>query len=142
MTITKEQILEEARIYRSLSNDISDSWNKVLKWKHISQLELSRRSGISDRTINSIVCAQNNGRLECIVLMCLAANLPSEISEHLIKLSGHVLIMSNENHVMYSYLLKHKYSESLPEIRQFLYEIGSELYLKFPTETEIQKETF
>ncbi len=137
MTITKEQILEEARIYRSLSNDVSDSWNKVLKWKHISQLELSRRSSVTDRTINAIVCGQSNGRLECVVLLCLAANLPYEISEHLIRLSGHALIMSNEDHIMYSFLLKHKYAESLPEIRHFLYEIGSELYLKFPAETEI-----
>lgn len=137
MTITKEQILEEARIYRSLSNDISDSWNKVLKWKHISQIELSRRTGITNRTINSIVSGQSIGRLECIVLMCLAANLPCEISEHLIRLSGHALIMSNEDHIMYSYLIKHKHTESLSEIRQFLYEIGSDLYLKIPFEAEI-----
>jgi len=132
MTITKEQILEEARIYRSLSNDISDSWNKVLQWKHISQAELSRRTGITEKTITTTIKGQRIVTLENVVLLCLAINLPSEISEHLIRISGHTLVMSNDEHAIYNYLLRNKNSESLSEIRQFLSEIGSELYLKFP----------
>ena len=135
MTITKEQILEEARIYRSLTNDISDSWDKVLKWKKISQAELSRRTGLTERTITTTVTGQRIASLDNIVLLCLAANLPSDISEHLIRLSGHALIMSNEEHVIYNYLLKNMYTESLSEIRQFLYDIGSETFLKFPSNT-------
>ncbi|MBR2553774.1 MAG: helix-turn-helix domain-containing protein [Aeriscardovia sp.] len=135
MTITKEQILEEARIYRSLSNDISDSWDKVLKWKKMSQAELSRRTGLTERTITTTVTGQRIASLDNIVLLCLAANLPSDISGHLIRLSGHALIMSNEEHVIYNYLLKNMYTESLSEIRQFLYDIGSETYLKFPSNT-------
>ena len=135
MTITKEQILEEARIYRSLSNDISDSWDKVLKWKKMSQAELSRRTGLTERTITTTVTGQRIASLDNIVLLCLAANLPSDISGHLIRLSGHALIMSNEEHVIYNYLLKNMYTESLSEIRQFLYDIGSGTYLKLPSNT-------
>lgn len=135
MTITREQILEEARIYRSLTNDISESWDKVLKWKKISQAELSRRTGLTERTITTTVTGQRIASLDNIVLLCLAANLPSDISGHLIRLSGHALIMSNEEHVIYNYLLKNMYTESLSEIRQFLYDIGSETYLKFPSNT-------
>ena len=135
MTITREQILEEARIYRSLTNDISESWDKVLKWKKISQAELSRRTGLTERTITTTVTGQRIASLDNIVLLCLAANLPSDISGHLIRLSGHALIMSNEEHVIYNYLLKNMYKESLSEIRQFLYDIGSETYLKFPSNT-------
>ena len=135
MTITKEQILEEAMIYRSLTNDISESWDKVLKWKKISQAELSRRTGLTERTITTTVTGQRIASLDNIVLLCLAANLPSDISGHLIRLSGHALIMSNEEHVIYNYLLKNMYTESLSEIRQFLYDIGSETYLKFPSNT-------
>ena len=135
MTITREQILEEARIYRSLTNDISESWDKVLKWKKISQAELSRRTGLTERTITTTVTGQRIASLDNIVLLCLAANIPSDISGHLIRLSGHALIMSNEEHVIYNYLLKNMYKESLSEIRQFLYDIGSETYLKFPSNT-------
>lgn len=135
MTITREQILEEARIYRSLTNDISESWDKVLKWKKISQAELSRRTGLTERTITTTVTGQRIASLDNIVLLCLAANLPSDISGHLIRLSGHALIMSNEEHVIYNYLLKNMYTESLSKIRQFLYDIGSETYLKFPSNT-------
>ncbi len=135
MTITKEQILEEAMIYRSLTNDISESWDKVLKWKKISQAELSRRTGLTERTITTTVTGQRIASLDNIVLLCLAANLPSDISGHLIRLSGHALIMSNEEHVIYNYLLKNMYTESLSEIRQFLYDIGSETFLKFPSNT-------
>ncbi len=135
MTITREQILEEARIYRSLTNDISESWDKVLKWKKMSQAELSRRTGLTERTITTTVTGQRIASLDNIVLLCLAANLPSDISGHLIRLSGHALIMSNEEHVIYNYLLKNMYTESLSEIRQFLYDIGSETYLKFPSNT-------
>jgi hypothetical protein len=125
LTITREQILEEARIYRSLTNDISESWDKVLKWKKISQAELSRRTGLTERTITTTVTGQRIASLDNIVVLCLAANLPSDISGHLIRLSGHALIMSNEEHVIYNYLLKNMYTESLSEIRQFLYDIGS-----------------
>lgn len=93
-------------IYRSLTNDISESWDKVLKWKKISQAELSRRTGLTERTITTTVTGQRIASLDNIVLLCLAANLPSDISEHLIRLSGHALIMSNEEHVIYNYLLK------------------------------------
>ena len=135
MTITKEQILEEAKIYRSLTNDIADSWHKVLQWKHISQAELSRRTGITERTVTTTIKGQRIVTLENVVLLCLAINLPSEISEHLISLSGHALVLSNEDHIIYNYLLRNKYSESLSDIRQFLIDIGSELYIKFPADT-------
>ena len=134
MTFTKKQILEEAKLYRSLSNDIAESWNKVLKWKKISQAEISRRTGMTEKSIHFIVTGQRIGSIDNLVLMCLAANLPSKISEHLIRLSGHSLSMVNEDHIIYDYLLRYKYSESLIEIRQFLIEIESDLYLKIPFE--------
>ncbi|SCW67410.1 Helix-turn-helix [Ruminococcaceae bacterium YRB3002] len=128
----KEQILEEARIYRTLSNDLKDSWLKVLRWRKISQAELSRRTGLSERTISQIINGERIGTIDSIVMMCLASNLPGDISEQLIKLSGNVLLMTNEDHVMYKYVLWQKYELSLAEIRQFLYEIGAEIYMKFP----------
>ena len=133
--ITKEQLLEQASIYSSLTNDISDSWHIVLRWKHISQAELSRRTGITERTITTTITGQRTAALENVVLLCLAAHLPSEISEHLLKVSGYVLTSTSEEHVIYNYLLRNKYMESLSDIRMFLYELGSDSYLIFPSDT-------
>ena len=128
----KEQILEEARIYRTLSNDLKDSWIKVLKWKKLSQAELSRRTEISERTISQIINGERIGTVDSIVMMCLAANIPGDISEHLIRLSGNNLLLTNEDHIMYRYVLQNRYNSSLSDIRQFLFDIGSETYIKFP----------
>ena len=128
----KEQILEEARIYRTLSNDLKDSWSKVLKWKKLSQAELSRRTEISERTISQIINGERIGTVDSIVMMCLAANIPGDISEHLIRLSGNILLLTNEDHIMYRYVLQNRYNSSLSDIRQFLFNIGSETYIKFP----------
>ncbi len=133
--MTRKQIFEEAEIYCLLTNNITDSWHKVLKWKGVSQAEVSRRTNISERTIGLIINGERKGDIDTVVLMCLAIHIPFEISEHLLRLSGHVLMMSNEDHVVYNYLLRHKYSESLPEMREFLREIGADAYNKFPSAT-------
>ena len=134
--ITKEQILEEAKIYRSLSNDITDSWNKVLKWRHISKARLSRITGISEKTIGYIINGQKSGSIDNVVLMCLGANLPGEISEHLLRLSGYTFLFHNEDQIIYHHLIWYKHNESLPEIHNYLQEIGSDNYLFFPAITE------
>ena len=131
-----EQILEAAAVYRSLTNDITDSWRKVLKWKNISQAELSRRTAISEKSIGYIITGKKNASLDSIVFMCIGANLPSEISEHMLYLSGYRLTLSDEENAIFSYILKNMYTKSLPEIREFLHEIGSDIYLKLPAYTD------
>ena len=130
-----EQILEAAAVYRSLTNDITDSWRKVLKWKNISQAELSRRTAISEKSIGYIITGKKNASLDSIVFMCIGANLPSEISEHMLYLSGYRLTLSDEENAIFSYILRNMYKKSLPEIREFLHEIGSDIYLKLPAYT-------
>lgn len=132
---TLEQILEAAAVYRSLSNDITDSWRKVLKWKNISQAELSRRTGISEKSIGYIITGKKNASIDSIVFMCIGANLPSEISEHMLYLSGYRLTLSDEENAIFSYILRNMYTKSLPDIREFLHEIGSDFYLKLPAYT-------
>lgn len=133
---TLEQILEAAAVYRSLSNDITDSWRKVLKWKNISQAELSRRTGISEKSIGYIITGKKNASIDSIVFMCIGANLPSEISEHMLYLSGYRLTLSDEENAIFSYILRNMYTKSLPDIREFLHEIGSDIYLKLPAYTD------
>ena len=133
---TTEQSIEEAKIYCLLTNDLTDSWKTVLKWKGISQAELSRRTGLTRRTINSYIRGKKNSKLEYIVLMCLAANLPGEISEKILHLSGHSLVLSKRDHVIFNHLLRHRYNESLSEIRDFLIASGEKIYKIFPADSQ------
>ena len=130
----RAKILETAEVFRSLSNDIPDCWDKILNWKKITRAELSRRTGITEKSISLIMSGQRIPTTDTIVLLCLAANIPSELSEHIMRISGRVLLMNTEEQVMYGYLLKHMYDKSFPEIREFLREIGSDVYLKIPCE--------
>ena len=133
---TNEHIFEEARIYCLLTNDLTDSWKTVLKWKGISQAELSRRTGLTRRTINSYIRGKKNSKLEYVVLMCLAVHLPGEISEIILNLSGHSLVLSKRDHIIFNHLLRHKYNESLSEIRDFLLDSGEKIYKIFPADSQ------
>ncbi len=135
--MTKDEILSEGRIYCSLTNDLTQSWKMVLDWRHISQASLSRRIGISERTISLIVQGKRKGEVETIVLMCLGANLPYLISSHIMSLSGINLVPSREDHCIFLHLLQTHYKDSIPSIRDYLLEIGSDLYMIFPVKDEM-----
>lgn len=126
------EALEEAGILKELNSDITSSWKTVLRWKNITQAELSRRTGITECSISLIISGQRMGTVDNIVLMCLAMNVPLEISLHLLRLSGHVLVLNNERNVIYNYLLKYRYKEPLSEIKKFLEDSGSDFYMKIP----------
>lgn len=126
------EALEEAGILKELNSDITSSWKTVLRWKNITQAELSRRTGITECSISLIIAGQRMGTVDNIVLMCLAMNVPLEISLHLLRISGHVLVLNNERNVIYNYLLKYRYKEPLSEIKTFLEDSGSDFYMKIP----------
>ena len=121
-----DTVMEEARVMESLTNNYTQSWRTVLKWRCISQAELSRRTMISEKTIGNIINGTTQGTLNNVVLMCLGAQLPWTISEHLINLSGHRLRLNEENHILYRFVLTHMYSKSITEIQSFLQEQGAE----------------
>jgi len=51
-------------------------------------------------------------------------------------LSGYRLTLSDEENAIFNYILRNMYTKSLPEIREFLHEIGSDIYLKLPAYTD------
>lgn len=82
-------VLGETKMLRMLPNDYTEAWKKLLSWKGISQAELHRRTLIPEKTIGNIINGRNIGSIDNVVLMCLAANLPWDMSRYLIDRSGH-----------------------------------------------------
>lgn len=120
-----DTVMEEARVLDGLSNNYTKAWKELLKWRGISQAELSRRTTITEKTIGNIINGETIGTINNVVLMCLAANLPWDMSDYLIKRSGHQLLYNNDDHNWYRFVLKHMYPKSIPEIQAFLQEQGA-----------------
>lgn len=122
--LIKDIVLEEARVLNSLPNDYSQAWKQVLKWRKISNAELSRRITVSEKTIGKIINRKSDGELSTIILMCLGANLPYEISKYIIERSPHKLNLTKDDHIMYRHVLQTMYTKTVPEIQTFLQEQG------------------
>jgi transcriptional regulator with XRE-family HTH domain len=120
-----DTVMEEARVLDGLSNNYTKAWKELLKWRGISQAELSRRTTITEKTIGNIINGETIGTINNVVLMCLAANLPWDMSDYLIQRSGHQLLYNNDDHNWYRFVLKHMYPKSIPEIQAFLQEQGA-----------------
>ena len=85
----------------------------------------SRRTMITEKTIGNIINGETSGTLNNVVLMCLAAHLPWDMSDYLIQRSGHQFRFSNDDHIWYRFVLMHMNSKSIPEIQAFLQEQGA-----------------
>jgi transcriptional regulator with XRE-family HTH domain len=120
-----DTVMEEAKVLDGLSNNYTKAWKELLKWRGISQAELSRRTTITEKTIGNIINGETVGTINNVVLMCLAANLPWDMSDYLIQRSGHQLLYNNDDHNWYRFVLKHMYPKSIPEIQAFLQEQGA-----------------
>lgn len=120
-----DTVMEEAKVLDGLSNNYTKAWKELLKWRGISQAELSRRTMITEKTIGNIINGDTVGTLNNVVLMCLAANLPWDMSDYIIKRSGHQLLLNNDDHNWYRFVLKHMYPKSIPEIQAFLQDQGA-----------------
>lgn len=119
-----DTVAAQAQMLRSLPNDFCAAMNKCMEWRNMSNADLARITGISERTIGRILNGKTSGDLVNIVLMCLGLNLPPTISHFLIDKSSHNLQYSNPDCVWYEFALNHLYTKSIPEIRSLLQEQG------------------
>ena len=88
---------------------------------------MARRTKITEKTIGHIINGETTGTLNNVVLMCLAAHFPWDISNYLIERSGHSLVLTNDDHIWYRFALMHMYSKSINEIQAFLLEQGASM---------------
>lgn len=120
---TRGQEIQE--LLRTLPNDFTEAWKKVLEWLDLKQSALASSAGRSEQTISTFINNPHKGSLETLVRMCIAADLPWEISEFLLNLSPFHLVSADNNHYWYKFVLMYKYAESLNAIQKFLKEVGA-----------------
>ena len=116
---------EIQELLRTLPNDFTEAWKKVLEWLDLKQSALASSAGRSEQTISTFINNPHKGSLETLVRMCIAADLPWEISEFLLNLSPFHLVSADNNHYWYKFVLMYKYAESLNAIQKFLKEVGA-----------------
>lgn len=120
-----EVLKQEAAMYESLPNNFCKAMEACLHWRGVSNAELARRTGISERTIGRIINGITQPTLVNVVLMCLGLNLPPKISYFLIDKSAHRLQYINEDHIWYDFALTHMYTKAVKEVRDFLQKHGA-----------------
>ena len=123
--LVRDMVMEEARVLDGLPNNYTKAWQALLKWRGISQAELARRTGITEKTIGHIINQETVGNVNHVVKMCLAAHLPWDMSDYLIQRSGHRLLYNNDDHAWYAFCLRTMYTKSMKEIQAFLREQGA-----------------
>lgn len=116
----KKMVEDNNRIYATLTNDPCDCLEKVLKWRKMSKLELSKKIPCDEKTIRRIFNGESNGSMETMVAICLALYLPPEISFHIIEKSSLTFKMNDSRHQWYKFVLQTFSGKSVREARDFL----------------------
>ena len=122
--VLKNHIDDAKQLYEKLSNNLCASLKECLKWKNITQKEISDRTGISEKSVGKIFNGVHTPTLNNLVLICLAMNLHPIISNHLIEKSGHRFLYNNDDHIWMDFALKSMYTKDIEEVRTFLIENG------------------
>lgn len=124
LPVQQEQWLERTamimKMVNEMPNSFTEAWKYVLKRLNISQAELSRRTEFSEASIGDTINQNRQGALGKVIKMCLAINLPPEISLRLLEKGGYHLKHDNDAHLMYHLVLSNRYTLSLEENMDFL----------------------
>ncbi len=113
-------VKENSQMYASLTNDPCDCLEKVLKWRNMTKLDLSKKILCDEKTIRRIFNGESNGTMATMVAICLVLYLPPEISFHIIEKSSLSFKMNDESHQWYHFVLQTHFGKSLEETRTFL----------------------
>lgn len=115
-----DTIKADIAFLRTLPNDFAPALGKCLQWRGMSNAELSRETGIAEKTIGNIINGKQRPKLASVVLLCLGLHLPPQVSEFLIEKSSYRILFSDPDCVWYDFALHHMYTKSIPEIREAL----------------------
>lgn len=124
LPVQQEQWLERTamimKMVNEMPNSFTEAWKYVLKRLNISQAELSRRTNFSEASIGDTINQNRQGSLGKVIKMCLAINLPPDISLRLLEKGGYHLKQDNDAHLLYYLVLSNRYTLSLKENMDFL----------------------
>ncbi|MDG6162104.1 helix-turn-helix transcriptional regulator [Lactococcus formosensis] len=115
-----EIMVDNDRMYNSLSNDPTDCLKKVLEWRGMTRKALADKIPMEEKQIRRIINGESNGSIQSMVSICLALYLPPEISLHIIEKSNLSFKFNDDSHKWYKFVLMNYVGKSLDETRAFL----------------------
>lgn len=112
-------------IYNELKTDYMKSLEAVMKKTGVTAAEIERRTGLSAKTVTRVLSGETC-KLETMVTICLALQVPYFITEYIMNQSPVSLTMSVHNHQWYRFALEHMYTKDFEEIQRFFDEQGAD----------------
>ena len=110
-----------ANIARALPSTFADTLTKHMDRLEVTVEELEERSLITDRTLRRMKNEIGyRPKLSTVVAVCVALQLPPDLSMDLVNKSGHTLMAFDEEHVIYRFILNLKYQSSIYECNEIL----------------------
>lgn len=115
------------KLIRELPNGFTEAFRLAINSFGCSQNKIAERTGYSPASVGQIINQKTHGTVGKVVAMCLAANLPPEISLPLLHKGGYYLEPNNLTHCMYHLVLKQRSDLPFEENKKFLEEHGAPL---------------
>lgn len=111
-------------LLKRLQGSFSDSMDKVIDWSDMTEEDIAGYSEIDVRTIQRLRNDdEQNPSIETIIQICIAMQLPPQISRVLINKGGYQLRANNKD-FMYGFLIDGCYLQSLDECNEMLIDQG------------------
>lgn len=115
------------KLIRELPNGFTEAFRLAINRFGCSQNKIAERTGYSPASVGQIINQKTHGTVGKVVAMCLAANLPPEISLPLLHKGGYYLEPNNLTHCIYHLVLKQRSDLPFDDNKKFLEEHGAPL---------------
>jgi hypothetical protein len=119
-------VLESADFALTLPNDYVEALKKAIEWvgnpSH-AQIENKDRDGVphgvNRKTLERCLKGERVD-VKSLVAICLSLHLPYKVSTHIIEHSSSPLVLREDAHKWYDFVLETMYTKDIPEINAFL----------------------
>ena len=125
---TGTSLIERVRKTTTLLRTLPPTFGETLS-KHMTNLDITNESlaeklGVSDRWVSSLRnVIVPKVRMPMLIAICISLQLEPELSEDLIRKAG-LHFLFTEEHVLYKWILRNMYEETLESCNQVLNEAG------------------
>lgn len=123
--LLKKDMEETERIRRKMNDVPEDCLNVLLEWRNMNKTELADTVEVDERTIRRIMSeSTSQPKLNTVVKICFALNLPPAISEKLLSVFGCSLRLTNQEHLWIHNALHTQYMQPYDAIIEYLSDFG------------------
>lgn len=125
---TGTSLIERVRKTTTLLRTLPPTFGETLS-EHMTNLDITNESlaeklGVSDRWVSSLRnVIVPKVRMPMLIAICISLQLEPELSEDLIRKAG-LHFLFTEEHVLYKWILRNMYEETLESCNQVLNEAG------------------